>query len=155
MNSSSTIHESGKPRVSSSWSHTKHESAPHASYISLIHLGPGTVSLFLMGQSKHEFFPRASSRPSTQQVCPGTLSQVLKGQASHKSVPIHIECNTMILSVWHHESVPHVSRQLRPYQIILGLLPTHSQVVFPTVSWSFLLCVFHQSPGQNMTHDNL
>ena len=35
-----------------------------------------------MGQSKHEFFPRASSRPSTEQVCLGTLSQVLKGQAS-------------------------------------------------------------------------
>ena len=138
------------------------------------------ISVFLMGQSKHEFFPRASFRPSTQQVClgtlsqvlkcqashksvpihiecntmiHGTLSQVLKGQASHKSVPIHIECNTMIFCLWHHESVPHWSRQLCRYQIILGLLPTHSQVVFPTVSWRFLLCVFHKSPGQNMAHD--
>ena len=35
-----------------------------------------------MGQSEHEIFPCASSRPSTQQVFLGTMSQLLKGQAS-------------------------------------------------------------------------
>ena len=52
------------------------------------------------GSEQHEIFPRASSRPSTQQVCLGTMSQILKGQASHKSVPIHIEADTTDDSVF-------------------------------------------------------
>ena len=74
------------------------------------------MSLFLMGQSKHEFFPRASSRPSIQQVALPSIKVANKesaplGATLSMSLFLMLHLGSHTRRPWHRGSVPRGSEQ--------------------------------------------